>query len=282
MDDTPFDLAHDERLDADVAGEESALVEEASTEYLGRWNRLISTTNWEKGRIISEWRQTLVGSDAPSSSYSDEAWSRRVGNVTPQHVGRLRRVYGRFGSAYEQYDGLYWSHFQAALDWDDAEMWLQGAVENAWSVAQMRGQRWEALGAPPEKKPREEDIIVGELDEDLDPACDEALPETISDAPGVVQDAEADLEEELPSSPHEADRAVDADHAETPAEDAPVDPIRPFEDLPTLPPDLNEAFELFKLAIVQHRLSGWQEISLDDVLAVLNALKALAMAPADD
>ena len=78
---------------------------------------------------------------------SDEAWSREVGGVSPQHVGRLRRTYERFGAVHKQYPGLYWSHFQAALDWPDAEMYLEGAVQNDWSVSQMRNQRWEVSAA---------------------------------------------------------------------------------------------------------------------------------------
>ena len=130
--------------------ETSEIVVQTANEYVGRWNRLVSTTNWEKGRIIFEWREALQQAGAPSSVYSDEAWSQQVGNVTPQHVGRLRRVYERFEKVHQQYRGLYWSHFQAALDWDDAEMYLEGAVQNDWSVSQMRNQRWEALGGQPE------------------------------------------------------------------------------------------------------------------------------------
>jgi hypothetical protein len=48
-----------------------------------------------------------------------------------------------------------------------------------------------------------------------------------------------------------------------------------------LPGDLNEAFELMKLAIIAHKLTGWQEIARDDVLAVLESLRQLAMAPAE-
>ncbi len=103
-------------------------IAETSERFIGQWNRLISTTNWEKGRIIHEWRSAGVASGAPATEYSDEAWSRLVGGVTGQHVGRLRRVYERFGGVYQDYEGLYWSHFQAALDWDDAEMWLEGGA----------------------------------------------------------------------------------------------------------------------------------------------------------
>jgi hypothetical protein len=46
-----------------------------------------------------------------------------------------------------------------------------------------------------------------------------------------------------------------------------------------LPPDLGEAFESFKLAILHHKLSGWQEIACADVVAALQALQQLALAP---
>jgi hypothetical protein len=67
-----------------------------------------------------------------------------------------------------------------------------------------------------------------------------------------------------------------------PVADAPAAPLlRPFEALPPLPPDLNEAFELMKLAILNHKVSAWQEIARDDVLSVLESLRQLALAPAE-
>lgn len=198
-----------------------------------------------------------------------------MGNVTPQHVGRLRRVYRRFGSIHEQYPGLFWSHFQAAMDWPDAEMWLEGAVQSGWTVGQMRNRRWQAIGAPPQMKPRDEDVITGELDEDVDPAADGVMPEVISGSLDVVQDAEAEAHDESRAPRREADEA------DCLADEATPEPRRPFADLAPLPPDLNEAFEALKLAILHHKLSGWQEISCPDVLAVLEALKELALAPAD-
>ena len=148
----------------------TAVSDDSSQPFVGRWNHLVSTTNWEKGRIIAEWRQALIDADRPAREYSDEAWSRLVGFVTGQHAGRLRRVYERFGQTYEEYRGLYWSHFHAALDWDDAEMWLEGAVQSKWTVSQMRRQRWEATGAVESERPLDEEIVVAEVDEDVDPA----------------------------------------------------------------------------------------------------------------
>jgi hypothetical protein len=143
---------------------------EASQPFVGRWSRLVSTTNWEKGRIIVEWRQALVSQGLPVTEYSDEAWGRLVGGVTGQHVGRLRRVYQRFGQVRDHYPELYWSHFQAALDWDDAEMWLEGARHSGWSIAQMRDARWTTLGKLEADRPRASDIVESETDEDSEPA----------------------------------------------------------------------------------------------------------------
>ena len=89
--------------------------------FIGQWNRLISTTNWEKGQIICQWREALITSGTAVTEYSDEAWAQLVGGVTSQHVGRLRRVYHRFGDVSTQYESLHWSHFHACLDWDDAD-----------------------------------------------------------------------------------------------------------------------------------------------------------------
>lgn len=251
---------------------------EASTEYVGRWNRLISTTNWEKGRIICQWREALQQTDAPAASYTDDAWSRQVGNVTPQHVGRLRRVYERFGEVHEQYDGLYWSHFQAACEWPDAEMYLEGAVQSGWSVSGMRDQRWESLGRPPESKPRDADIVAGELDEDVDIDEADSPSATISETFGEVHGADDFSDDAEAAEPSDTDEPV----ALEPAADAPTVPLlRPFESLPALPTDLNEAFELMKLVILNHKVSGWREIARDDVLAVLESLRQLALAPAE-
>jgi hypothetical protein len=259
----------------------SAAVEEASKEFLGHWNRLVSTTNWEKGRIIFQWRQRLVEAGAPASVSSDEAWSRQVGNVSPQHVGRLRRVYQRFNDVATQYPGLYWSHFQAALEWTDAEMYLEGAMSNGWSVAQMRQQRWEAMGVPPDKQVADEEVVAAEFDEDVTPeaAAEEDASDVISTSTAEVfdpepcdtpVDAEADEVEAGESQP----AAFDAEPADV------ADAVRPFADIPSLPTDLADAAERFKLAIVRHKASNWQEIDCRHVLATLDGLKQLATAPA--
>jgi hypothetical protein len=264
-------------------------IDDASQVYLGQWNLLVSTTNWEKGRIIHEWRQAMIQTAAPATEYSDDAWSRRVGNVTGQHVGRLRRVYERFGDVHQDYAGLYWSHFQAAIDWNDAEMWLEGAIQNRWSVADMRRERWQAFGGLEEQRPQESDIVAAELDEDASPA--EVLPLHPAGSNGdasstVLNNGSSGPLHEGPDFGDESIRSGLREAAESrfdapPWDDTASSPAPPpFADLPELPDDLTEAFENFKLAILRHKTGGWQEVSSSDVLHCLDSLKALATAPA--
>ncbi len=249
----------------------------SSEPFLGQWHQLVSTTNWEKGRIILEWRQSLIQRGASATEYSDEAWSQLVQGVTPQHVGRLRRVYERFGAQADSFAGLYWSHFHAAGDWDDAEMWLEGAVQNGWSVSQMRRQRWETLGSIPAEEPLEDQVVSSELDEDV-PL--DAVEETMV-AEGS-QSGDGYERETINDSDHTAARReTDAEEPRAGAEeaihlDAPPRVVRPFAELPELPPDVDEAFESYKLAIVRHRLEGWREISQADMVASLQSLIQLA------
>jgi hypothetical protein len=260
--------------------EQATLALEASAKYVGRWQRLVSTTNWEKGRIISEWREALQESDAPAASFTDEAWSRQVGNVTPQHVGRLRRVYERFGGVFEQYAGLYWSHFFAALDWPDAEMYLEGAVQSRWSVPDMRRQRGEALGET-ETAPVDAEDAAFEMDQDAADGDDGFVPSVISESFDEVHDTAEPADES--ARPRRPDSGRDDTPADAAASAEPSgDPlVRPFEALPELPSDVAEAMELFKLAILAHKVAGWREIGRQDLLAVLDSLRQLALAPAE-
>jgi hypothetical protein len=141
----------------------------------------------------------------------------------------------------------------------------------------MRTERWQAMGSPPGQVPREEDVVAAEPDEDADAANDSAA-DTFDPSMREVHPPEGDGEGEsvLMDSEQEETAADEALPFDEPGGDAPV---RPFENLPKLPRDLADAFESFKLAILNHKLSGWRDVSADDVLTVLNSLKELALAP---
>lgn len=242
--------------------------------FVGQWRQLISTTNWEKGRIIQKWREAMEAAEADEADFTDEAWSVIVGSVTPQHVGRLRRVYVRFQDTFEEYQGLYWSHFCAAIDWEDAEMWLEGAVQNSWSVSQMRKQRWETLGSVAADEPQASDIVASEPAEESITEFDE---DAASVDPQILDEAAVELVNPTVSDETEAsDPSLAVFSSE---EESFVPPVKPFAALAELPDDLATAFEDFKLAVLHHKMSGWKEISQSDVLGAIDSLRALALAP---
>src|SRR5438067_8061685 len=161
-------------------------------------------------------------------------------------------------------------------------MWLEGAKQSGWSVAQMRDERWKTLGQLETDRPRTADIVSSETDEDFEPSRTQAPPITgeYSEVTGPRHDG-PDFGDEPTSASRDA-TAAGADWLENAPSVPPVEMVRPFENLPDLPDDLAEAFDAMKLAILHHKRAAWQQIDAADVLRTLDALKALVVAPSDD
>ncbi len=247
--------------------------------FVNRWNHLVSTTNWEKGAIIVQWRSELIANNAHPSQYSDDAWARSVEGVSPQHVGRLRRVYERFKDTYPSYKGLFWTHFLAAMEWPDAELWLEGALQSKWSVSEMRRTRWEATGKDPAQSPAENPVSSVEADEDFTPLAEAEDSVEVDREPDDRIGTTGPLNEGPDFGEGESDGDVaiadDAEYedVEDNAEEA-FAGSNPFSDLPNLPTDIEDAVEQFKLAILRHRLAEWSEVAPETVLRALDALSA--------
>jgi hypothetical protein len=220
---------------------------------------------------------------AADREYSDEAWSRFVGDVTPQHVGRLRRTYARFGRVYRDYSGLYWSHFYAALDWEDAEMWLEGAIQSKWSVSDMRKTRWQTTQGTRGEPPAGNEADLAEiadglgllhLNSDVRANSRETIDGPIysaestgAAATGAPQlDVPFDTESSPPAGPPRSNPA------------ALDDPYAAWEDLPE---DLARVVEEFKIVALRYKLEGWQEISQDRMRQILEGLIYLIQANSD-
>ncbi len=247
-----------------------------SGKFIGQWQTLISTTNWDKGQIIVAWREELAMQELSPLHYSDESWSRIVGGVSPQHAGRLRRTYERFGEVYQSYKGIFWSHFYAALEWDDGEMWLEGAVQNRWSVSQMRMKRWESLGGDPRSKPKAGEIVESEIEEELTSlavAENQELGKKEKDydeyVPGPRDERPDFGDDEAPFNSGD-DRVSVTNEANSPA-------IRLFAAFENLPDDVSTAAEEFKLCIIRHKTAEWSELSRDQMVDLLDALKQLTL-----
>ena len=261
--------------------QENPLIDQLSEPLVGKWNALVSQTNWEKGALILRWRGELIVAGQPNTVYSDEAWARRVGNVTSQHVGRLRRVAERFGEQYRDFAGLYWSHFYAALEWDDAELWLEGAVQGDWSVAKMQVERWDAIGVSDAHKPQEDDIILMELDEETyAPHRIEGRNVEISAVDTVGGFDPVPVPESITESPKKkVPKKSKTTHTElggSPLSTGEL--LMSLKEVVHFPADVAEPLELLKVAILNHKLSGWKAISAEQMHRSLDSLKMLVMA----
>ena len=153
-------------------------------------------------------------------------------------------------------------------------MWLEGALQNDWSVNEMRTRRVETLGAVAADGELAS-VLAVEDDEDYEPPDDtqriEGVPMAVAAAGGVDSEDEID----------QADDAASDEWDESAENSARLEPPAPFARLPELPDDLAEVVESFKLVIIRHRLDGWRETSPRGIVAALDALKSLALAPAD-
>lgn len=277
---TEFVAAFDDSVD-------EAQFDATSEPFVGQWQQLVSSTNWEKGRIISEWRGALLEAGAHPTEYSDEAWARRAGGVTSPHVGRLRRVHDRFEKEHDKYPGLYWSHFLAALDWEDAPLWLEGAMRSGWSVSQLRDQRWQANGGEADKQPKAEEYVDADEDDDvIMPAQGGGRPEHEKGEPGDItagptfEGPDFGEEDDMPArgGSDPSGSTMVADEAEGGESGEEGERIQPFRNLPELPDDLRDAVESLKLAILRHKATKWEAVEAEDVVRYLTGLRMLVEA----
>ena len=267
-----------------VPPEKEPIIDEIASEFVGFWNLLVSNTNWEKGKVIHSWRAKLQEAGMPKRVYSDEAISQRIKDVTPQHVGRLRRVYERFGDR-EVLPNLYWSHYQAALDWEDADEWLRKASDEKLSIAQMRLERWEKFGASLKTKPKDDEIVAAELDEDVNPYNDEG---SLAVDPKISSESADDKREKDDKKKKKSKKSQEDELGEYGGETEPwetdsdatptfttADVLDAMNKLDPLPGDFQEAIEGVKVAILTRKLEEWKDVQPIQIAAYLSELKRL-------
>ncbi len=105
---------------------EAAMIQEAK--------QVISTSSWKLGEIACRWTA------AYARGRTDADLGAALG-MTGDQVYQRRRVWERFSGISDTYRNLSWSHFYAALTWDDAEACLDWACENYATVAEMKAWR---------------------------------------------------------------------------------------------------------------------------------------------
>jgi hypothetical protein len=162
----------------------------------------------------------------------------------------------------------------------------------------MRIQRWEAIGAPEELKPRSEDVLTAELDDDVNPRNDSFASKDNSTEVKIREIGAADIVDGFdpsdlssPTNDNESKTKKKQKKSETKQYDSiPAGKILQTGEVltnlsnntATLPNDLAEAIESFKVAILNHKLASWQEVSVEVVMSCLDSLKALVISEETD
>jgi hypothetical protein len=163
----------------------------------------------------------------------------------------------------------------------------------------MRIQRWEAIGAPEELKPRSEDVLTAELDDDVNPRNDSFASKTDNSTEVKIREiGAADIVDGFepsnlssPTNDNESKTKKKQKKSETKQYDSiPAGKILQTGEVltnlsnnsATLPNDLAEATESFKVAILNHKLASWQEVSVEVVMSCLDSLQALVISEEKD
>jgi hypothetical protein len=109
-------------------------IKETEEELIFKAQSAVSQSNWVVGECADKWTQRYA------RGRGDGDFAALLG-LTADQVFQRRRVWQTFADVYQNYSALKWSHFYAALTWDDAPECLQWADENQSTVSEMKAWR---------------------------------------------------------------------------------------------------------------------------------------------
>jgi hypothetical protein len=140
----------------------------SEAELIERAQQALSQSAWVVGECASAWTKRYA------RGRTDADFGQLIG-LSADQVYQRRRVWETFADVSAQFPNLKWSHFYAALTWDDAAECLQWAEENQATLAEMRAwrraQRGEDLAQPSaDEPPPWVELHAGEMVPVRDPA----------------------------------------------------------------------------------------------------------------
>jgi hypothetical protein len=127
---------------APAAESEAALIHRAQS--------AVSQCNWDVGECAALWTKRFA------RGRTDADFANLI-HLSPDQVYQRRRVWETFGDVRDEYGQLKWSHFYAAITWEDAAECLQWAQDLGATVAEMKAWR---------RAQRGEDLTTAAEDED--------------------------------------------------------------------------------------------------------------------
>lgn len=144
-------------------------LQETEQELIDRAQSALNQCNWVIGECAARWTERYA------KGRTDADFGARIG-LSGDQVYQRRRVWETFSDVQSEYANVRWSHFYAALNWDDAAECLQWADEMGATVAEMKAWR---------RAQRGEDLT--QQAEEEAPFAESAI-EYLSPRPGLVRE----------------------------------------------------------------------------------------------
>ena len=117
-----------------MSAKKPSLITETEQELVTQAQLAVSRCNWVVGECAAKWTVKYA------KGRTDSDFAAKVG-LSPDQVYQRRRAWETFGDVRESYPALKWSHFYAALGWDDSSDCFAWAQENDATVAEMKAWR---------------------------------------------------------------------------------------------------------------------------------------------
>jgi hypothetical protein len=108
--------------------------EETEASLIARAQVAVSRCNWEVGECAALWTKRFA------RGRTDADFAALV-SLSADQVYQRRRVWETFADVFQNYPTLKWSHFYAAINWDNAAECLQWAEDVQAGVAEMKAWR---------------------------------------------------------------------------------------------------------------------------------------------
>ncbi len=122
---------------------------ESEEQLVSRAQDAVSQCRWVVGECAAKWTERYA------RGRTDADFASLIG-LTADQIYQRRRVWETFAGVRGELTTLKWSHFYAALNWDDAAECLRWAEETRSTVAEMRAWR---------RAQRGEDLTIDAADE---------------------------------------------------------------------------------------------------------------------